>query len=51
MAAFKGILGHQVNGWNWWRTTKEDNTDCTLEALRQEYRNKLSQLGDKGKSV
>jgi len=38
MAAFRGIVGHQVNGWNWWHTTKEDGTECLLSELREEYR-------------
>jgi len=38
MAAFKGIIGHEVNGWVWWHTTRENGTECLLDALREEYR-------------
>jgi hypothetical protein len=37
LAAFKGIVGHEVNGWNWWHITDEDGRDCKLDELRKEY--------------
>ena len=50
MAAFKGIIGHEVNAWNWWRTVGEDGREYKLdelrkelgEILRKEYENDLS---------
>lgn len=36
MAAFKGIVGHEVNGWKWWHTIGEDGKECRLDELRKE---------------
>jgi hypothetical protein len=36
MAAFKGIVGHEVNGWKWWHTVAEDSREYKLDELRKE---------------
>jgi hypothetical protein len=38
MAAFKGIVGHQVNGWKWWHTVTENGKVYRLDDLRRELR-------------
>jgi hypothetical protein len=37
-AAGKRILGHEIDGWTWWRTTRANNEECLLDELRKEYR-------------
>ena len=41
-AAGKSILGHEIDGWVWWRTTQENGKECNLAELRREYNSKLS---------
>lgn len=36
LAAFKGIVGHEVNGWKWWHITDKDGRDCKLDEFRKE---------------
>ncbi len=43
MAAAKGIVGHEVNGWKWWHTVTESGKECRLDELRKEYLDKLSE--------
>jgi len=42
VAAYKGIVGHQVNGWNWWHFTRKDGREYKLDELRNEYESNLS---------
>lgn len=42
MAAFKGIVGHEINAWRWWHTTRENGKECSLAELRQEYESSSS---------
>jgi hypothetical protein len=37
-AAGKRILGHEIDGWTWWRTTGANGEECLLDELRKEYR-------------
>ena len=37
VAAYQGIVGHEVNGWKWWRTTRVSGRECKLDELRNEY--------------
>ncbi len=37
-AAGKRILGHEIDGWMWWRTTRANGEECLLDKLREEYR-------------
>lgn len=37
-AAGKRILGHEIDGWTWWRTTRANGEECLLDKLREEYR-------------
>ena len=36
------VTGINENGWRWWHTTRANGTECLLEKLREEYRNKIS---------
>ncbi len=42
VAAFKGVVGHEINGWKWWHTKRESGKECKLDDLRHEYKSKLS---------
>ena len=41
-AAGKEILGYEVDGWTWWRATREDGRECKLDELRKEFESNLS---------
>lgn len=41
-AAGKGILGHEIDGWFWWLTTRENGRECKLDELRKEFESNLS---------
>lgn len=36
-AAGKSIVGHAIDGWIWWHTTRANGTECLLDELRKEY--------------
>lgn len=35
--AAKAIVGHAMDGWIWWNTTRANGTECLLDELRKEY--------------
>jgi len=37
-AAAKSIVGHEIDGWIWWRTTRANGEECLLDELRKDYR-------------
>ncbi|MCJ7744208.1 MAG: hypothetical protein MUO99_06575 [Dehalococcoidales bacterium] len=37
-ASGKRILGHEIDGWTWWRTTRANGEECLMDELRKEYR-------------